>query len=467
MAQAFDVVVVGAGPGGYVAALRAARNGLKVALVEREKRLGGTCLLRGCIPTKTLLETARRLDETRHAADFGIDLVQAPTADLARVVRRKDRVVAKLAAGIAGLCRRACVTVIQGAARLTSPHDLRVTLSDGAEESITARHIILATGSSVRDLAGLTPDHRRILTSDSALALTSLPPKLLVLGSGAVGSEFASLFRSLGSEVTVVELMERLLPLEDEEVSREIERAFRRRGIDCLTSTRLESAELTDSGVRARLRTGDEDRTIDVDALLVAIGRAPNSSDLGLESIGITPDARGLIPVDASMRTQAPSVFAIGDLVDSPALAHVASHEGRIAADAIAGKPTRPLDRDRVPSAVYTCPEVASIGLTEAVAHSRGIGTRVGKFPFAASGKASVQGESAGFVKLVADERNGRLLGAQIVGPHATELIGEMCAALTTGATLDAIAETIHPHPTLSETVAEAALVALGTPLHI
>lgn len=467
MARSFDVVVIGAGPGGYEAALRAAHHGLSVALVEREKRLGGTCLLRGCIPTKSLLESARRLDELRHAADFGIGLGATPSADLERIVRRKDRVVAKLAAGIAGLCRKAGMTVIQGTARLTSAHGVHVALAEGGEEALDARHVILATGSSVRDLPGLTPDHRRILTSDSALSLTKLPKRLVVLGSGAVGVEFASLFKTLGAEVAVVELMDRLLPLEDEEVSREIERAFRRRHIDVFTSTRLGAAETSETGIRAHLQMKDGEQIVEADALLVAIGRAPNSRDLSLEAADLALDDRGFIPVDASMQTRVPGIYAIGDLVASPALAHVASHEGRIAADAIAGKHVSPLHLDRIPSAVYTIPEVASVGLTEAAARSRGIDPRVGKFPFAAIGKASVQGEIEGFAKIVADGQSGQILGAQIVGPHATELIGEMCAAITTGATLQDIAATIHPHPTLGEIAAEAALVGLGMPLHL
>lgn len=467
MTRSFDVVVIGAGPGGYEAALRAAQHGLSVALVEREKRLGGTCLLRGCIPTKSLLESARRLDELRRAADFGIDLGAPPRVDLDRIIRRKDRVVAKLAAGIAGLCRKAGTTVLQGTARLTSAHTVHVALADGGEEAIDARWVILAAGSSVRDLPGLTPDHRRILTSDSALALTDLPKRIVVLGSGAVGVEFASIFRTLGAEVTIVELMERLLPLEDEDVSREIERAFRRRHIDLFTSTRLESAEIGEAGVRIHLRSEAGARNVEAEALLVAVGRTPNTRDLGLEAAGIDLDERGLIPVDASMRTRVPSVYAIGDLVASPALAHVASHEGRIAADTIAGKRVAPLDLDRIPSAVYTSPEAASVGLTEKAAKSRGIVPRVGKFPFAAIGKASVQAEIEGFAKIVADGESDRILGAQIVGPHATELIGEMCAAIAVGATLQDIAATIHPHPTLSEIMADAALGGLGTPLHI
>lgn len=467
MARSFDVVVIGAGPGGYEAALRAAQHGLSVALVEREKRLGGTCLLRGCIPTKSLLESARRLEELGHAADFGIELGAAPTADLERIVRRKDRVVAKLAAGIAGLCRKAGVSVIQGTARLTSAHGVCVARAEGGEEALEARHVILATGSSVRALPGLLPDHRRILTSDSALSLTQLPRRIAVLGSGAVGAEFASLFRTLGAEVTVVELMDRLLPLEDEEVSREIERAFRRRHIAFFTSARLEAAEVSEAGIRAQLRTSDGEQVVEAEALLLAAGRAPNTRDLGLETAGVEPDARGFIPVDASMQTRVPGVYAIGDLTASPALAHVASREGRIAADAIAGHPFAPLDLDRIPSAVYTSPEAASVGLTEATAKSRGLEPRVGKFPFAAIGKASVQGEIAGFAKLVADGKSGKILGAQIVGPHATELIGELCTAITAGATLEQLAEAIHPHPTLCEIVADAALAGLGMPLHI
>ena len=480
MAENFDVAVLGAGPGGYAAALRSAGNGLKTLLIDKEQRLGGTCLLRGCIPTKTLLETARRLDEMAKASVYGITLARTPETggpalDFPKLMQRKERVVSKLAAGISGLCQKAGVRVMCGTASLEGKGSVRVVSSDGTETEVTAANIILATGSRVRHLPGLTPDHRRILTSDSALELDHVPRRLAVLGSGAVGLEFASAFRSFGSEVTVIEAMDRLLPSADAEISDWLHRAFRRRRISVFASARLEPPELTDSGVHLRIQTAEAGRSgseaasrieeLDADALLVAVGREACVDGIGLDSVGIVP-VQGRIPVDAQMRTSAPGIYAIGDLTASPALAHVATHEGLIAADAIAGLKTKPLSVGGIPSCVYSSPETASVGLTEEAAVQQGMDIIIGRFPFAAVGRASVLGETDGFAKLVARASDGRILGAHLAGPHAAELIGEFCAALSMGASLNDIADTIHAHPTLSEICGEAAMAALGRPLN-
>ena len=471
MTESFDVAVIGAGSGGYTAALRAAGNGLRTLLIDKEQRLGGTCLLRGCIPTKTLLETARRLDEMARAQLYGITLGAQPALDFPKLMQRKERVVAKLSAGILGLCRKAGVQVMCGTASLDGPGRLHVVDGEGNETAVHAANIILATGSRVRDLPGLTPDHRRILTSDSALSLDHVPARLAVLGSGAVGLEFASAFRSFGAQVTLIEAMDRLLPAADAEISDWLFRAFRRRRIDVFTSARLESTEMTDGGVRLTLASTDDSGApkkiqLEADALLVAVGRESCIGGIGLKSVGIVPE-KGRIPVDAQMRTSAPGIYAIGDVTPLPALAHAASHEGLIAADAIAGLPTEPLRAELIPACVYSAPETASVGLTEEAALQQGMNITVGRFPFAAIGRASVLGETDGFAKLIAVKSSGKLVGAHLAGPHASELIGEFCAALSMDASLNDIAGTIHAHPTLSEICGEAALAALGRPLNI
>ncbi len=458
MANAFDVVVIGAGPGGYVAAIRAAQNGLKTAIVERDKKLGGTCLLRGCIPTKALLHTASLMDSFAKASDFGVN-VQGVTHDMERTLKRKERVVAKLTAGVAGLMKKYGVTIFKGHGRLAGKGI--VTVEGETKETIEARHVILATGSEVKPLPFAPVDHKRILSSDSMLELANVPKRLIVLGAGAVGMEFASIFKSFGSEVTIVEMMPHLLPLEDEDVSKEVEKAYKRRKIDFKVGAKVQKVETTDAGVKVQVAEGEVVTTLEADILLVAVGRKPVIEDLGLDTVGVKTD-RGFVPVDGLMRTNVEGIWAIGDLVPTLALAHVASHEGIVAADAIAGKNPSPLNYDRSPSATYTSPEVASVGLTEKKARERGHDVKVGVMPFAAIGKASISGEIEGFVKIVADKKHDEILGVHIIGPHATELIAEACAALELEATAHELAHTIHAHPTLSEAMGEAAHAVLG-----
>ena len=464
MANEFDLIVIGSGPGGYVAAIRAAQLGLKTAVVEKDPALGGTCLHRGCIPTKALLHTAAMLDEIKSAGKIGIE-VAAPALDLGRVHKYKNRVVTKNAKGIEYLFRKNGIETIRGRGRLAGAREVEVEHASGISRYRT-RYVVIATGSVPRELAIAPTDGERILHSDHALELDRVPESLAVLGAGAVGCEFASIFRSFGSRVTLVEMLPRVLPLEDEEVSTELEKAFRKRGIEVMTGTTLKAAEAHDEGVRLLFDREGRDSGLEVEALLVAVGRSPVSEGLGLEELGIGLE-RGYVEVDRWMRTAVPNVYAIGDVVDTPWLAHVASSEGILAAEHMAGEEARPIDYDRVPSCTYCEPEVASVGLAEAEARERGYDVASGKFPFSALGKAAILGHTAGFVKIVRETRYDELLGVHIVGPHATDLIAEACVALQVESTTEELFRTMHAHPTLSESVMEAAHAAFGHSIHI
>ena len=464
--EAFDVVVIGSGPGGYVAALKASAAGLRTAIVEKDQRFGGTCLHVGCIPSKVFLHTAELLDRIRTADTFGVT-VAAPTLDWKGLTRRSRRVIAKLAGGVSMLLKRAGVVSLRGFGRLAGPGRVEIQPPDESRTiAIEARYVIIATGSEARTLPFLPMDTSRIVTNAEMFSLPELPARLGIIGAGAVGAEFASMFRSYGSEVDLFEVLPRVLPLEDAEVSEVVGKAFRRRRIGVHTEARVEATEVVESGVRVRYRAGDENRTTEYDCLLVAVGRAPRTADIGLETVGIEVERGGFIPVDGACRTRAAEVFAIGDVVGTAQLAHVASAEADAAVAAITGRESRPLRRDRMPAATYCVPEVGSVGLTEEAAAAAGHELRVGRFPFAANSKAGILGEPTGFVKIVADARYGELLGVHIVGPHATDLIAEAVVALEHEATLESLASSVHPHPTLSEAVAEAALAGLGAPLH-
>ncbi len=468
MTTTYDVVILGAGPGGYVAAIRAGQLGLKTAIVEKDDRLGGTCLLRGCIPTKSMLESAEIADHARHAADFGV-LVSAPEIDLARVFKRKDKVVQQNAGGVAFLMKKNKVEVIKGFGRLLGGGRVEVEAADGAKTTLNARNTILATGSVPRRLPGVPVDGQIILTSDELLELRDAMPKhLVVLGAGAVGVEFASVYKSFGCEVTVVELLDRLVPVEDEEVSAEFEKVFKRRGIRTLTGTKLTGVERTDNGFSARLEGKDGKASgISGSHLLIAVGRAPVTDGIGLENTKVKVE-RGYVHVDRHGRTDEPGVYAIGDIViNTPQLAHAASHEGLVAVDHIAGKDPRPIDYDQVPGCTYSYPEIGSIGLTEAKAKARGYDVKTGKFPFTAIGKAKVMNATYGFVKIVADTQYDQILGVHIIGPRATDLIAEAGALLKLECTVEELAHIIHAHPTLSEAVGEAAHLTLGHAIHL
>lgn len=465
MANPYDLIVIGSGPGGYVAAIRAAQLGLRTAVVEKDPFLGGTCLHRGCIPTKALLHSAHLLDEIRHADDFGI-VVLEPTYDLAKVHAYKRGVVQKNAKGIEFLFRKNKVEFLRGFGRVLGPHSVEVEGADG-RSSYETRFILIATGSVPRDLGVAPADGERILNSDHALELEKIPESIAVLGAGAVGSEFASVFRSFGAEVTLIEMMPRILPIEDEDCSAEVERSFKKRGIKVLKGAKLDSVERTPTGVRLVVFEGGETRLQEAEALLVAVGRQPLTAGIGLEAAGVELE-RGYIKVDPHMRTTVPSIFAIGDVVPTPWLAHVASAEGILAVETMAEfAGARPLNYDLTPSCTYCEPEVASVGLSERKARELGYEVQVGKFPFSALGKAAILKATEGFVKVVRETKYDEVLGVHIVGPHATDLIAEACVAIGLETTTEELVRTIHAHPTLSEAVAEAAHAAMGHAIHI
>jgi dihydrolipoamide dehydrogenase len=462
MAQDYDLIVIGSGPGGYVAGIRAGQLGLKVAVVERDPFFGGTCLHRGCIPTKALLHTASVLDEIRAAAGIGIE-VGEPKLDLQKAQKNKQKVVDSNARGINGLFKKYKVDGLTGSGRIVGPGKVEVA-GEGEAKTYTTKNILIATGSVPREIPIARADGERIVNSDHILQLGHVPASLAVLGGGAVGTELASMFTSFGSKVTVIEMLDRLLPVEDEEVSKELQKAFRKRGIEVKTGTKLAGVERTDSGVKLSFDGSDE--TVEAEMLLVAVGRAPFTEGLGLESVGLETE-RGYLEVDGYLRTGAEGIYAVGDVVTAgPWLAHKASAEGIVAVEHMAGHETRPLDYKRVPSVVFTDPEVGSVGLTEAAAREAGYEVAVGKFPFAAIGKAKIEGKSAGFFKIVRDTKYDEVLGVHIIGVHATDLIAEAVTALQLEATAEELFRAVHAHPTLAEGMAEAAHASHGAAIH-
>jgi len=465
LAEQFDLVVLGGGTGGYVAAIRAAQLGLKTAVVEREK-VGGTCLHRGCIPTKALLHTAEVLDTLRHAGDLGIRAGE-PALDYARAMARKDRVVNQLWRGVQYLLRKNGVTVVAGTGRLR-PGGVEVTGADGTR-SLDARDVLVATGSAPRALPGLDFDGERVLSSDDVLERPVIPKRLVIVGGGAIGVEFASMFADFGTQVTLLEMLPHILPQDDAEVAAELTRILSRRGvvIHAGATVNVSGITVSERGVAVPVELASKDVvTFEGDALLVAVGRRPLTEDIGLESVGVTQN-RGFIEVDEFYRTRAPHVWAIGDCIGGLLLAHVAAHEGIIAVEAIAGQDPEPLDPERGPRVTYCRPEVASVGLTAEEAEAAGHRVKVGKFPFQANGRALILGEAEGFVKLVADADTNDLLGAHIIGPHASDLVNEMALARFLEATPWEVGTSVHAHPTVSEVLHEAAFVVEGHPIHI
>lgn len=474
----FDLLVVGGGPGGYVAAIRAAQRGLSVGLVEKE-RPGGVCLNWGCIPTKAMLRSAEVFHTVSAAADYGV-YADNIRFDFATVRQRKDGIVKELTDGVAGLLAANGVTVIEGHARFTGPTTVDVhevgpspVGPDGPRyaaapttpiRQVTARDVIIATGSVPARLPVPGADLPGVITSDGAFGLTTVPDRLVIVGGSAVGAEWASLFGTFGSEVTLVEMQDRLVPAEDSDIGAALGRSFAKRGITVLTGSTV--ASIThDEALRVTVE-GPHARTLDADVVLVGVGRRPNTADLGLNLAGVGTDERGFIPVDEQLRTGVDHVYAIGDVTGRALLAHVASHQGLTAADVIAGQDSR-IDYTAIPAATFTHPEIASVGLTEAAARSAGHQVITARFPFAALGQAKTFGDTEGFVKIVAGQRHGEVLGVHIIGPSASDLITEGALAITLEATLDELAETIHAHPTLGEIGMEAALSALGLPVHV
>ena len=459
----YDVVVVGAGPGGYVAAIRAAQLGMKVALVERE-HLGGVCLNWGCIPTKALLRNAEVARLLGDGKEFGFS-VENVTLDYGAAIDRSRKISARLVKGVETLMKGNHIDVVWGSGKLTSPTSVVVTTKEGDMQTLTAKSIIIATGSRARLIPGVTADGERVLTARHALERRELPKSAIIIGAGPIGLEFATVWRAYGVNVTVVEMLDHILPAEDEEAATELARQFRRQKIQTLTSTRVESVETTANGVQVHVTGPKGEQTLEGDVVLVAIGVQPNSEDLGLEAVGVTTE-RGWIKVDGFMRTNVPTVYAIGDVNGLLPLAHVASAQAILAVETIAGQKTKPFDVNVMPRGTYTSPQVTSFGLSEAKAQEQGLNVRVGKFPFLANGKALGLGDNAGFVKIIAEERSGEIVGAVIVGPEATELLPELVLARTAELTPEEIARTMHAHPTLNEAIMEAAHSVFGKAIH-
>ena len=471
MSEQYDVIVLGSGPGGYVAAIRASQLGLKTAIVEREN-LGGICLNWGCIPTKALLRSAEVFHQMKNAKAYGL-AAEGVSADLAAVVARSRGVAGQLNKGVTGLMKKNKIAVHMGTGKLTAPGKLTVT-ADGKETELAAKHIVIATGARARELPKAKSDGKRIWTYRHAMTPTELPTRLLVVGSGAIGIEFASFYNDMGSEVTVVEMMDRIVPVEDSDVSAFLEKALKKQGLTIHTSTNLDKVEVGDSGVKATLK-GKDGAVIEGEFshMIVAVGIVPNLENIGLEDLGVEPDKRYHIKIDECGRTNVPGVWAIGDCVDGPWLAHKASHEGVTAAEAIAQElgntevHPHPLDRRNIPGCTYCHPQIASVGLTEAKAKEAGHELKVGTFPFIGNGKAIALGEAEGFIKTVFDAKTGELLGAHMIGAEVTELIQGYVVGKTLETTEAELIQTVFPHPTLSEMMHESVLAAYGRVLHM
>jgi dihydrolipoamide dehydrogenase len=471
MANEFDVVVIGSGTGGYVAAIRAAQLGLRTAVVERAPVLGGTCLNWGCIPTKALLEHAHALKIARDWKEWGLTLGEAAVGiDMTQVHARKDKIVKGLTGGIELLFKKNKITWVKGSGRLAGGG--RVEVTEGDKQTLVAKkEIVVATGSQPRSVPGIEIDRQRIITSDEAISLKEIPKSIAILGSGAVGVEFGSIFRRFGSEVTIIELLPRLVPIEDEAVSAELERSFKKQGIKVLTGTKVTSAKAGAEDVALEAQTGDGKTTrLTAEYLLVATGRGPVTTGLGAEDQKVRME-RGFIHVDRDFRTSVPGISAIGDVITfdqpgHPQLAHLSSAEGIALAERIAGHEYRPINYDQVPGCTYCDPEIGSVGLTEKEAQSRGYDVRVGTFKFGVLARARIAGETEGFVKIVAEKKYDEILGVHMIGSRSTELVAEATLALRLECTVEELVRTIHAHPTMSEAVGEASHAAHGAAIH-
>ena len=466
MAESFDVVVIGAGPGGYVAAIRAAQLKQKVAIVDKQW-LGGVCLNVGCIPSKSLLKNADVAHTLRERGkDFGFSFDNLKL-DFGVAVKRSRQVSDRLVKGVGFLMRKNNIAVFMGEARITKPTAITVTDNNAKTTELTAKSIIVATGASTAVPKGWEVDGEKVVTYLEAILQEKLPKSVIVIGAGAIGVEFSTVWNSYGTEVTIVEMLPRLLPLEDEEVSKELKKEFEKRGIKCLPGHKVESVEATKNGVRVKVSAEGKETTLEAEQALVAIGFRPNSKGFGLEEAGVKINERGFVGINEKMQTSVPSIYAIGDVTGKLLLAHVASAMGLIAAENIAGAETITLNYEMLPRATYSHPQVASFGLTEAQAKERGFNIKVGRFPFQPNGKALGLGDYAGFVKIVVDEKYGEILGAHMIGPEVTELLPELTLAQMMELTPHEIARNVHAHPTLSEVLMEAAHGAEGTPIHL
>ena len=464
--DSFDLIVLGSGPGGYVAAIRAAQLGLNVACVE-DADLGGVCLNIGCIPTKAMLTSALLVNEMKNGEQHGI-MAKEVTFDLGPAQERSRRVVKQMTNGISHLFKKNKVTPLMGRGRLKGVGKVEVTAADGTKTEHAATSVLIATGSRPRDLPVLKIDEERIWSSTGALMQTKAPESLFIVGAGAIGMEFADVYDAFGTKVTVVEALDRILPLEDGEVSKLMQRTYKKRGIDVHTGAFFQTAEIKADGVTVTFKDKKgELQTLDVDYVLSAVGRVPNSEDLGLDSAGVKTDERGFILVDDQLRTNVPGVYAVGDVAGRQLLAHKASHEGIVCVEHIAGQGHHTVDYTNVPNCTYCHPEVASVGLTEEQAKEAGHDYEVGKFPWVGIGRAVAAGHTDGFIKIIRDKKYSEILGAHIVGPHATELIAEFVVGRHLESTVEELEKAMHPHPTLSEGVAEGALAALGRAIHM
>ena len=460
----YDVIVLGSGPGGYVTAIRASQLGLKTAVVERES-LGGICLNWGCIPTKALLKSANVFEYINHAADYGIK-VGAPEADFSGIVKRSRDVAEGMSGGVKFLLKKNKVDVIMGNGKLLAGRKIEVTAEDGTVQVVEGDHIIVATGARSRQLPSLPQNGKTVIGYREALTLKKQPKRMVVVGSGAIGVEFAYFYNAIGTEVTVVEYLPNIVPLEDIEISKQLARSFKSQGIKVMTSAEVTAVKDIKGGVSVTVKTKKGEEKIEADIVLSAVGVIANIEGIGLEDVGIAAD-RGKILVDDYYKTNIPGYYAIGDCVPGPALAHVASAEGILCVEKIAGHNVEPIDYTNIPGCTYCSPEVASVGMTEQAAKEKGIEVKVGKFPFSASGKASASGQKDGFVKLIFDAKYGELLGGHMIGANVTELVAELVAVRKLETTGHELIKTIHPHPTLSEAVMEAAAAAYDEVIHL
>ncbi len=463
--EVFDIIVLGSGPGGYVAAIRAAQLGHKVAIVERES-LGGICLNWGCIPTKALLKSAQVFDYIKHADSYGIN-VKSADVDFGGVIKRSRDVANGMSKGVQFLMRKNKITVIMGSGKLATASKLEVTASNGTRTEYSAKHIILATGARSRELPFLKQDGQKIIGYREAMTLPTQPKKMVVVGAGAIGVEFAYFYNAIGTEVTIIEYAPNLVPNEDIDVCKELERQYKKQGIKIHTGTSVTQVDTSGKGCNVFMKDAKGKSTsIDCDIVLSAVGYMPNTENIGLEVLGIQKDGPTVV-VDEFYRTNVKGVYAIGDIVHGPALAHVASAEGIICVEKISGHDVEPMNYDNIPGCTYCSPEIASVGFTEAQAKEKGFDIKVGKFPFSASGKASAAGHKEGFVKVIFDAKYGEWLGAHMIGSNVTEMIAEVVAARKLETTGHEIITTVHPHPTMSEAVMEAAAAAYGEVIHL
>ena len=461
----YDVIVIGSGPGGYVTAIRAAQLGLNVAVVEREK-LGGICLNWGCIPTKSLLKSAQALEYAKHAADYGVAIEGEVKADFPAMVKRSRDVAEGMSKGIQFLFKKNKVESIFGTGKLTAKNEIEVTDESGKKKKYSAKHIIVATGARSRELPNLKIDGKKIIGYRKAMTLDKMPESMVVVGSGAIGSEFAYFYQSIGTKVTLVEFMPTLVPNEDEEVAKQLERSFKKNKMKVMTNSTVEKVDTSGEKCKVTIKTKKGEETVEADIVLSAVGITPNTENIGLEELGVETE-NGRVKVDDFYRTNVEGIYAIGDILAGPALAHVASAEGIVCVEKIAGLNPEPIDYKNIPACTYTGPEVSSVGLTEEKAKAEGYEIKVGKFPYSASGKASAAGQKEGFVKLIFDAKYGELLGAHMIGGNVTEMIAELVVAKKLEITGHELIKSIHPHPTMSEAIMEAAAAAYDEVIHI